>query len=241
MAYKPLNLGSNITSRESLDSALVKINDMLGELFTTTVPNTDIVLDGGSATITIDNITVEGNDLSTTVDGGAASSTITLLTSLTDVDSAMVPTINQVLKFNGTTWTAATDEVGSSSLPSRTTVNGTTNTIANTVTSNVDIVGYKGYVLYKIQTSEAAWVRLYINSAARTADALRLQGDDPAANSGVIVETISTGAQTIIISPGVHGFNDEATPTTTIPMLVTNLSGSTTAITVTLTLLQLEV
>ena len=241
MAYRPLNLGSDTTSRESLDSALIKINDMLGELFTTTVTNTNIVLDGGNAALSLNNITIDGNDFSSTVDGGAASSSTTLLTNLTDVDSSMTPTTGQVLKFNGTTWSAAIDEVGTSSLPSRTTVNGTTNVIANAVTSNVDIAGYKGYVLYKIQTSEAAWVRLYINSAARTADAARPQGDDPAANSGVIVETISIGAQTILISPGVHGFNDEATPTTNIPVAITNLSGNTTAITVTLTLLQLEV
>jgi hypothetical protein len=34
MAYNPLNLGSNSSSKESLDSSLRKINDMLGELYT---------------------------------------------------------------------------------------------------------------------------------------------------------------------------------------------------------------
>lgn len=45
---------------------------------------------------------------------------------------------------------------GTGMLSSRTTIAGTAVNLANTETANVDIVGYKGYVLYKIQTSHAA-------------------------------------------------------------------------------------
>ena len=96
-------------------------------------------------------------------------------------------------------------------------------------------------MLYKITTSHAAWVRLYVSNATRTADASRAQGIDPSYDAGVIAEVITTGSQTVILAPAVFGFNDEATPTTNIPVAVTNLSGSAATITVTLTLLQAEI
>jgi hypothetical protein len=125
-------------------------------------------------------------------------------------------------------------------LPSRSTASASTASLANNATGNISITGFKSYALYKIQTSAAAWVRLYTTTAARTSDAARTQGQDPAVGSGVIAEVITTGAQTILTSPGVFGFNDETVPTTSIAIAVTNLSGAATAITVTLTLLQLE-
>ena len=94
--------------------------------------------------------------------------------------------------------------------------------------------------MYKIQTSHAAWVRLYVSAAARTADVSRAQGTDPAYDAGVVTEIITTGSSTVIMAPAVHGFNDESPVTTNIPVAVTNLSGSSATITVTLTLLQVE-
>ena len=129
---------------------------------------------------------------------------------------------------------------GGGAISTRGAVNGTSASLANGATGNVDITGFKGYALYKIETSAAAWVRLYTSDAARTADALRAEGTDPAVDAGVITEVITTGASTVIIAPGVFGFNDEASPTTTIPIAVTNKSGASAAITVTLTILQLE-
>ena len=94
--------------------------------------------------------------------------------------------------------------------------------------------------MYKIQTSHAAWVRIYTSNAARTNDASRGQGTDPSYDAGVVTEIITTGASTVVMVPAVHGFNDESLVTTNIPVAVTNLSGSSVAITVTLTLLQAE-
>ena len=122
----------------------------------------------------------------------------------------------------------------------RTTVNSTTASLANAATGNLTITGYKGYFLYKIQTSAAAWVRIYTDTASRTADAGRNELTDPTPGSGVIAEVITTGAQTILISPGAIGFSNEGTPSTNIELTVTNKSGGTTAITVTLTVLPLE-
>ena len=95
-------------------------------------------------------------------------------------------------------------------------------------------------MLYKIQTNRAAWVRVYTDNASRTSDITRAENTDPAFDSGVIAEVITSSADTITLIPSVIGFNDEATPTTNIPITVTNKSGATASVTVTLTILQIE-
>jgi len=129
---------------------------------------------------------------------------------------------------------------GGSSLQSRTTKAGTTGSLADAAQENLDITGFKGYALLKVQTDRAARVRIYTDAASRTADASRAEGSDPAADDGVIAEVITTAAETVLISPGAFGFNNESTPTTTIPCRVTNKSGSSSTVTVTLHVLQLE-
>jgi hypothetical protein len=128
-----------------------------------------------------------------------------------------------------------------SGLKSRDSLTGSTGSIADDATANVNITGYKGYMLYKIQTSAAAWVRLYVSDAARTADATRTQGQDPLPGSGVIAEVITTGAETVIIAPGVIGFNNETPVTNVVPAAVTNLTGGSADITVTLTAVEMEI
>lgn len=132
------------------------------------------------------------------------------------------------------------DNLPNNGLQSRTTASGTTSSIADAATENITISGFKGYFLYKIQTSAAAWVRLYSDSASRTADSGRSSSTDPSPGSGVIAEVITSGSETILISPGTIGFNNESPVTTDIPVAVTNLSGGTTTVTVTLTIVQSE-
>ncbi len=130
---------------------------------------------------------------------------------------------------------------GGSSAPNRTTASVATSSLADAATdATKNIVGFKGYALLKIQTSAAAWVRIYVSDAARTADSSRNELTDPNPGSGVIAEVITTGAETVVMSPAVFGFNNESSPTTNIPISVTNKSGGSAAITVTLTLIQLE-
>jgi len=117
---------------------------------------------------------------------------------------------------------------------------GTTATLADDAAEDLDIVGAKSYFVLEIQTDEAAWVRLYTDAASRTGDASRDISTDPQPGDGVIAEVVTAGAETVVISPGAIGFNNEATPTTTIPCRVTNKSGSSAAIQVTLKILQLE-
>ncbi len=147
-------------------------------------------------------------------------------------------TSGQSLTTNGSgtlSWTSIT-----SGANSRTTVSGTTGVLSNGATGNISITGFKGYILYKITVSGAAWVRVYTDVASQTSDAGRLEGVDPAPGAGVIAEVITTGAQTILITPGSYGFSNELPATTAIPVAVTNKSGSSGTFTVDLTVVQLE-
>jgi hypothetical protein len=168
----------------------------------------------------------------------------TSIDALSDVDTTTaVPTDGQALVWSsaGGKWLPGTvSGGGGGTLASRSAVAATTASLANTATGNLTITGYKGYMLYKIQTSAAAWVRIYTDTTSRTADATRLEGADPTPGSGVVAEVITTGAQTILISPGALGFSNETVPDTNIQLAVTNKSGGTTTITVTLTAVQLE-
>ena len=117
----------------------------------------------------------------------------------------------------------------------------TTASIANAAYSTNSVTLAKGYTIYKITTSAASWVRVYTNVAARTTDATRSQTTDPQPGAGVIAEVITTGANVVVMSPATIGFNDESPVSNTIPIAVTNLSGSTGTITVTFTYLELEI
>ena len=129
----------------------------------------------------------------------------------------------------------------SSGLISRATVSGTTQSIANNVQDNISIAGYKSYALLSIKPSVAAWVTLYTDAAARTADANRVQGADPSPDAGVIAEVITTAAATDVkMSPGVIGWNNDTTPSTTVYAKVVNKSGSAATVDVELKVVQLE-
>ena len=129
---------------------------------------------------------------------------------------------------------------GGSGLQSRQIFNAATNSIADGATGNITITAYKTYSLLKIQTSAAAWVTLYTDQASRTADAGRSEATDPIPGSGVIAEVITTAAQTQIITPATIGWNNESTPVASVYAKVVNKSGGTAAITVTITVVQLE-
>ena len=104
-------------------------------------------------------------------------------------------------------------------------------------TATINATGYGVYLLYYVTVSSPAWVRIYANQSSLTADSSRAQGTDPGFNSGVIAEFITTASnQTILVSPGILGYNQENPVTTNIPMAVTNNSATTQSITVTLQL-----
>ena len=207
----------NNTGSLIIDGSTVRIQD--GAL-----ANTAISASNGIATLLFEN----SAKLATSTDGVAVTGKITGLTDPTDAQDAATKAYVDA-------------NAGGSGLQSRTTKNGVTGNLIDGNQASVDITGFKGYALLKVYTSRAARVRIYTDDASRTADASRAEGTDPTADAGVVAEVITTTAnETVLISPGAFGFNNESTPTTTIPTMITNKSGSTQAITVTLTLLQLE-
>ena len=150
------------------------------------------------------------------------------------------PTSGYVLSWDGADYAWVAQSGGGSGLQSRSTATGTTGSLADAAETDLDITGFKSYMLATITTNRAARVRLYTTAAARTADASRAEGTDPTSDAGVIAEVITTGAETVTISPGALGFNLESPPTTTIPCRVTNKSGGTSTVQVNLHVLQLE-
>ena len=125
-----------------------------------------------------------------------------------------------------------------SSLPSRTTSSATATSVLSTGSADISISTPATYALLKIQTSHAAWVTLYTDTASRTADVGRTETTDPTPGSGVIAEVITSAAVTQLITPGTIGFNSAGTGTTYAK--VVNKSGATANITVTLHYVQLE-
>jgi hypothetical protein len=126
--------------------------------------------------------------------------------------------------------------------PSRVTVSATTGPLFQNQTGNISITGFKSYAILKITTELPSWVRIYSDQAARTADASRTENQDPAPGAGVIAEVITTGPgeQTVLMTPSVIGFNNEAAGTNVIPVAVTNKGTGLATIQVTLTLIKLE-
>lgn len=246
-----LTAGANITlSRTSADEITIAASGSgtASNSFATisVAGQSDVAADSATDTLTLvagTNVTITTNAGTDTVTINAAGGGATALSSLTDVVITGTPTDGQVLKYNTATskWINGTDATGGGgALPTRATVSGVTSSLADGGVGPINITGYRSYMLMKVQTSAAAWVRIYTSESARIADASRLEGTDPLPGAGVVAEIITTGAQTVLISPGALGFNDEGPVTTNIPCRVTNKSGGTAAITVTLTALQLE-
>jgi hypothetical protein len=181
---------------------------------------------------------VTSSALTSTLSGYATTSALSLAVS--GVAYSLPTASNIVLggvKVDGSTITINAGVISSPG-NTRSTASVTSTALANGASGLSTIVGFKGYILYSIQTSHAAWVVLYTSSAARTADSAREETTDPLPNAGVVAEAITTGAETIVVSPAVVGFNTDSL--TDIPIKITNNSGSTQSITVTLTLLKME-
>ena len=120
---------------------------------------------------------------------------------------------------------------------SRTTVSAT-NSIASNGIANISMTTPKTYALLSIETSHAAWVTLYSDTASRTADSSRNETTDPVAGSGVLAEVITSGSTTQLITPASVCFNSASANTTYLKIV--NKSGGTANVQVTLTYVSLE-
>ena len=119
------------------------------------------------------------------------------------------------------------------------TVSTTTATLTNASSATATVTMGKGYILQSIQVSAGAWVTVYSSTSAQSNDSTRSITTDPTPGSGVIAEAITTTATTTYFSPAVFGYNNDGTVTTNAYLKIYNNSGSSAAITVTLTYLRL--
>ena len=154
---------------------------------------------------------------------------------------AVDPTADRTINLPDADGTVALlSDISSGGSQSRVIRTNQTSSLVDGAEADLDITGFKSYALLSITTDRAARVRLYVNAATRTADVSRAEGVDPTSDAGLIAEVITTGTGAVIISPGAYGFNLENFTTSNIPCRVTNKSGSTSTVQVSLNILQLE-
>jgi len=127
------------------------------------------------------------------------------------------------------------------SAPARQEFAGTTLPLLNLDTGSLEIQGYKTYILTSIEIDYPARCRIYTDNTSRASDAGRSIGTDPAPGSGLIAEVVTVNPSYIQkITPFVIGGNLDNPVTDTLYLSVTNQSGVTRAINVSLTLLKVE-
>ena len=129
---------------------------------------------------------------------------------------------------------------GASSSFSFQTATGSTANISSGTTATLNFTVGKAYILNKITTNGAAWVRVYTSSAARTADLYRDINSDPGLTAGVVAEAITTASATVAFAPSPIGCNDESPSQTDVAYVnVTNRGTGASTVTVTLSYITL--
>ena len=237
-----IGLGDISVSQQSVGTAALTYNNTSG-VFTYTPPD----LSAGSSRYTLPTA-------SATVLGGIKVGSNLTIDANTGVLSAVqgsytLPTASTTVlggvKLDGTTITIDGNGVitanAGSTTPSITDLSGQTGILTqNGGQGDLNISGYKGYVLYKITSTHEAWIRIYVDDASRQADDMRSEGTDPTPGGGVIAEVRTSGLnQSVLITPGVMGFNNDDPRTPWMYLSVVNRSNVTTAIDITLTALKI--
>jgi hypothetical protein len=117
----------------------------------------------------------------------------------------------------------------------RTTASYTSPSLAVNGVAQGSITLAKSYRILQVVTSVAARVRLYDRAAKQTADVNRPVGNVPTGDHGVICDFVGTPALlSVNATPPIIGSSMEATPSTSIPITVNNLSGAVATISVAL-------
>lgn len=207
-----------------------------------TINGTSVSL-GGSVTVSAAAGTLTGATLNASVVGSSLTSVGTIASGTwqgTPIANNYIA--NNSITINGTVVAlGGSTTVTGSALSSRLTVATTTASLAYQASATATVAAAKGYALYSIQVSAGAWVTVYTSSTAQSNDSSRSITTDPTPGSGVVAETITTTATTTSFTPAIIGFNADGTPGTNMYLKIYNNSGSTSAITVTITYLKLEI
>jgi len=162
--------------------------------------------------------------------------------------TVLAPVANYDSEYNGASALGNLVPVGvtadtTTGLPPQRRVTGTvtTSSLADSASEDVTLTGIgKAGTLLQVTTDRAAWVVMYCTTAARTADSGRDSATDPDAGSGVLAEVLTTGAETVVITPALGYFNLEATPVAELYLKVENRSGGASTVQVDVSALQSE-
>lgn len=179
--------------------------------------------------------------------GGGGSGTVTQINTGTGIDGGPITTSGTINLNAASTTNLGGVQVGSGlrvdgsgiiNQPSITDFSWTAPSVADNATSQINITGYKAYIVFKITSTVESWIRLYVDDATRDADVGRSEGNDPDPGSGVLCEVRTSGPnQSVILTPAVIGYDNEGTDN--FFLSITNRSGTSSNIQVTLTALQI--
>lgn len=121
----------------------------------------------------------------------------------------------------------------------RTTITQTSPSLAANAVWQGSIGLPPGYRLYKVQTDRAARVRIYTTATAQAADVNRTVGTSPTGDHGLVLEYVTTSSVlSADLSPLVDGYDPDEDYV--VPLTLTNLSGATSTVTLTLTYVRTE-
>lgn len=148
---------------------------------------------------------------------------------------ATVSNLNQIPSDASAYWDLIAEKGATGSIVARTSASLTTSSLANGAQQQTTIGMSVGYRIYQITTDKPARVRLYGTPAKQAADASRPIGVDPIGDHGLLFEFVTTAlVLQAYLSPLVDGASFESPPGPNIPITVTNLSGSSGTVQVTL-------
>lgn len=159
---------------------------------------------------------------------------------LTDTDLSTAPVNGQVLTWDGTAWVPQDPTGGSGgnsttgAITERADITAGVN-LDDELTGDLDFTGLgEAGSFVQVTTSAAAWVRFYPTASDRAADVTRQEGDDPLPGSGVLLEIRTTSpGQVVKITPAAIYYNNDSLPEQTLYARVTNRSGATALVNVT--------
>jgi len=236
-------------SATSLRRNAVKLNDTIGKLqFRGMNANTASISNTGTIAGEVKLLAVE--DYTSTATGSRF--VISTINSGTVISSNRLNLTNKLHIYSsdkhtftdsqGNTIGVISTGTDTSFLSSRINLTTSTIDIVSGDTSTVVLSAYKTYVLSKVVTNVAAWVRIYTDSASQLADFSRPYGTTVTTGINLITEVVTTsGSLSKVIAPGIIGFNNDSPAANIVYLTLTNNSSTNAAVTASLSVLKLEI
>lgn len=153
----------------------------------------------------------------------------------TDINPIYSKTDNKFYRYDGAAWVEVVLSASGTS-NTRQTISFTTGSLAPNAKLDFGVTIGKRFDVLAINTSVAAWVRIYPTTAYRTVDTNRLINETPSNDFVAVVDVVNTASSltTLIIDNAAYS-NMENTPLSLAPCTVVNTSDASSAITINFT------